>query len=310
MELEDFKNSIILVDKPTGITSSKTLNAIKKVSKVKKVGHSGTLDKFASGLLVVCTGTMTKLTRFFLDDDKKYHGLIKLGTVTDTDDREGAIVEQKSIDHISEKDIIKAIESFTGEIAQMPPLYSALKINGKRASDLARKGETVSLKERIVTIYDIKINEIDLKNFTISIDVHCSKGTYIRSLARDIGNKLRTGAFLQELRRTESGLFSIKNAVTIDELNEYNNENNERKPFIIEPIEALSYFSQIDVDDEARKRIVNGAYFNRENVTKITKREEKKYIIVDRDKIVIAIADIDLEKWHIDYDKILSVEKR
>lgn len=179
-----------------------------------KVGHAGTLDPLATGLLILCTGKATKRIEEFQAQEKEYIAVLKLGAVTPSFDRETEEENQVDCSHISEQDFKMAIKSFEGEIDQVPPVFSAVKVKGKRAFDYARNGEDVKLQAK-----KIVIKEIVVENFNfpfVQIKVRCSKGTYIRSLARDIGDKLGCGAYLYELRRTKIGNFEVEEAMTID----------------------------------------------------------------------------------------------
>jgi tRNA pseudouridine55 synthase len=311
-----FLNKVILFDKDCGITSSGAVGFIKKITGIKKIGHSGTLDKFASGLLVVCTGSATKLTRFFLESDKEYEAVIVLGKTTDTLDSQGEIAETAQFEHITENDVIECLKSFTGKQLQEPPIYSALKLNGKRYSDLTRSGVEVLPQKRSIEIYDITASEIDLKQGLLKIKVSCSKGTYIRSLARDIGIKLKTVAFLIELRRTKSGSFSIDASVNADNLQAAKDKLNDKfgkVNFLIEPIDSLDSLGSIIVKDELVKGILNGAYFSREDVVNIEeidpknqKKGQKTVKIISKGKKLLAIADIEIEKWYINYYNVFN----
>ncbi len=168
-------NTVILLDKPVGKTSFETISSLKRLCKIKKIGHSGTLDKFASGLLVICTGKATRLTRYFLESDKRYIGRIQLGIATDTCDITGEVIAEKTFEGLTEESIKEAVREFEGEIVQIPPKYSALKIDGKRASDRVRNGEEVVLKGRNVRIDKIDTLAVDLAQGTIDISVDCSK---------------------------------------------------------------------------------------------------------------------------------------
>ena len=306
MITNNFNDSIILIDKPEGETSFQTISKVKKLLCVKKVGHSGTLDKFASGLLVVCTGFATKLTRYFLEDDKRYIGKIKLGITTDTLDEEGNIIEEKPTNNLQAGKINDAVLKFIGEIHQTPPQYSSLKINGKRASDLARAGKRVELKERKIKIFSINILDIDLENAEVTVDVSCSKGTYIRSLARDIGNELGTGAYLKSLRRIKSGNFDIRYAMSIEEIESYLKGNSVKKIFFLSPDEALVDYSRITVKNDARKKILNGIHFKREDILNIEHLKVDTFCIKDEDKNLLALADVELETWNVKYLNVFN----
>ena len=211
----------ILVNKPVGITSFKLVYIIKKKLNVKKVGHCGTLDPLASGLMLVLVGKYTKLQEKFMKQDKVYLATIKLGIKTDSGDLEGKIISQSDYSHIKEFDIKKALNSFVGKISQIPPMYSALKVNGKKLYELARKGITIERKSREITIYNIDF--LDFKKDTFSIRIKCSSGTYIRTLAEDIGKKINTDTVLINLVREEIGNYKISSAVNIDDIKQNDN---------------------------------------------------------------------------------------
>jgi len=221
MTVEDFKNGqILLIDKPLTWTSFQVVNkirgAIKKQFDLKKikVGHAGTLDPLATGLLILCTGKFTKKIEEFQAQLKEYTGTFTLGSTTPSYDLETAVNEHFSIDHLTEDVIVNATKQFIGEIEQKPPIFSAIKKDGKRLYELARAGETTEIKSRKVSIYTFEITNIDLPK--IEFKVVCSKGTYIRSLANDFGKSLKSGAHLSSLRRTKIGNYSVKNAISID----------------------------------------------------------------------------------------------
>jgi tRNA pseudouridine55 synthase len=211
----DFQTGeIILIDKPIGWTSFKVVHVIRKITGAKKVGHAGTLDPLATGLLILCTGKKTKEITKFQDGEKTYTGIITLGKKTSSMDLETEIIEEKPLEGIKETDVEKARDSFLGEISQIPPMYSALKVGGKTLYNLARKGKTVKREPRKVKISKFLINKMKLPE--IHFEIVCSKGTYIRVIANDLGEKLGTGGVLSSLRRTGIGEFSVKNALTVE----------------------------------------------------------------------------------------------
>ncbi len=302
-----FNDSIVLIDKPAGITSFDSISRFKKIVGIKKVGHSGTLDKFATGLLIVGTGKATKLTRYFLESDKEYEGLILLGKETDTCDVTGEVISEGFTGNISEDQIREALQGFLGESRQLPPEYSSLKINGKRASDLARKGESVSLEKRPITVYGIDPLVIDLKEGTVRFKVSCSKGTYIRSIARDLGRILGCGACLKELRRTGSGHFSVDNAASLDEIKDVaENRDGGKSGFVLRPEEALSHFGKIYLSEEASARVLNGAYFTREQVDQLERKNGDLFLLFDNRHSLIAIVEIDIESWKINFHSVFN----
>ena len=214
MEENPYLDKIILVNKPLGWTSFDVVNKLRKTLGVKKVGHAGTLDPLATGLLIICTGKMTRKIQEFTDLDKEYTGKLILGQSTPSHDRETEVNEVRDITGITARQIESAAACFTGRIEQIPPAHSAVKVKGKRAYKLARKGETPELKPRTVEIHVFDITKINLPE--VHFRVVCSKGTYIRSLVRDLGQKLGTGAHLAELCRTRIGSFTLEDAKTIE----------------------------------------------------------------------------------------------
>ena len=229
LTLDDFKNGqTFLIDKPLNWTSFQVVNKLRWVIRKKynikkiKVGHAGTLDPLATGLLIICTGKFTKKINEFQAETKEYTGTITLGATTPSYDLETEIDKTFSLEHLSEEKIKEATKLFLGEIDQVPPLYSAIKKDGVRLYELARKGETTEIKSRKTTIFEFEITNIEIPN--VDFRVVCSKGTYIRSLANDFGKVLKTGAHLSALRRTKSGEFLVESAISpqefIDTLNE------------------------------------------------------------------------------------------
>jgi len=209
-------NGILIVDKPKGITSHDVVNIARRLFNTKKVGHAGTLDPIATGVLVVLIGDATKKSNTLLNDDKSYAATLRLGLTTDTGDSSGKTTRTGSIEGLGDTAIKNAVMSFTGEIEQMPPMYSAVKFRGKALYKWARKGVEVPRKTRKVNIKEILIKEITIPD--VMFDVTCSKGTYIRQLCADIGDKLGCGGHMAELRRIRSGIYDISQAITVDEL--------------------------------------------------------------------------------------------
>lgn len=243
-------DGIINCYKPVGITSFDAVNRIKKIVKGTKVGHTGTLDPAASGVLPICIGKATKLIDYIMEGTKGYAVEMTLGIVTDTYDREGKILSSKEV-NVSPKEIEEAILSFQGNIKQVPPMYSALKQNGKRLYELAREGIEVDRPARNVNIERIDI--LSIEGNRVQFHVECSKGTYIRSLCFDIGEKLGCGAMMSGLERTFSGNFKIENSVNVNNLNQENISQ-----YIIPMDEALVKFRKIKVDDYFGKLLSNG----------------------------------------------------
>lgn len=243
-------DGILNINKPTGMTSFDVVRKIKFIAKTKKVGHTGTLDPEASGVLPICIGRATKLVDYIMEAEKVYVAELKLGITTDTYDREGTILTTSKV-NLSEEAVIEAVKSFEGEIDQVPPMYSALKVNGKRLYDLARQGIEVERKARRITIYSIDIEKIDLPS--VIFRVKCSKGTYIRSLCYDIGEKLRCGGAMWNLQRTQTGSFDISSAVSLENLT---NEN--ILEHLIPMDKALDKYSKVYAEEKYRSLIFNG----------------------------------------------------
>lgn len=207
---------VVLIDKPLEWTSFDVVKKVRNAIRIKKVGHAGTLDPLATGLLILCTGKKTKTIESLMAEEKEYTGSFTIGQTTPTYDLESEPSEAKGIDHITLEDLESTRLQFLGEIEQTPPMHSAIKVGGKRLYELARKGETIEVKSRQVTISEFEITKVDFP--IIHFRVVCSKGTYIRSLANDFGTNLGVGAHLSELRRTRIGDFSVDSAYKLDDL--------------------------------------------------------------------------------------------
>ena len=209
-------NGIVNIYKEKGYTSHDVVAVLRKVVGQKKIGHTGTLDPDATGVLPVCLGRATKVRELLTDHDKTYEALLLLGKTTDTQDISGEVLEERDPGDLTEEEVRSCIESFIGEYDQIPPMYSALKVNGKKLYELAREGKTVERKSRKVQIHGIRILEMNLPHVRMEVD--CSKGTYIRTLCHDIGEKLQVGGCMEELERTKVGRFLKEDAVTLDEV--------------------------------------------------------------------------------------------
>ncbi|MBS4052147.1 MAG: tRNA pseudouridine(55) synthase TruB [Methylomonas sp.] len=209
-------HGIVLLDKRLGVSSNKALQEVRRLLNANKAGHTGSLDPLATGLLPLCFGEATKVSALMLDDDKRYRVTLRLGLMTDTGDSEGAIVKEMPIPAFSEADLLSCLQRFTGTIDQVPPMYSALKHQGKKLYELAREGKTVERQPRRITIYALHLLDFDSEHVTL--DVECSKGTYIRSLAEDFGHAMGSCATVTALRRTAAGMFRLENAHTLEQL--------------------------------------------------------------------------------------------
>jgi tRNA pseudouridine55 synthase len=209
-------HGILLLDKRLGVSSNWALQEVKRLFNANKAGHTGSLDPLATGLLPICFGEATKVSGVMLDDNKRYQVIVQLGIKTDTGDLEGAVIDTKPVPELSLDEIKTTLERFTGAIDQIPPMYSALKHNGKKLYELARDGKTVERKARRISIFELKL--LNASKDSLALEVYCSKGTYIRSLAEDIGEAIGCGATVKALRRIQSGNFSIGQAKSLEAL--------------------------------------------------------------------------------------------
>ncbi|HLC64322.1 MAG TPA: tRNA pseudouridine(55) synthase TruB [Patescibacteria group bacterium] len=228
----DDQAGFLLINKPEDWTSHDAVARLRSITGLKQIGHTGTLDPFATGLLICALGKATKLVGLFDILPKTYEAAVKLGVTSDTYDRTGEVKEQVPKVNISKSQVEKVLKLFLGKQKQLPPMYSAKKVGGKKLYELARQGKEIKRKASQIEIYDLKL--LDLNDDILKIRVQCSTGTYIRSLASDLGQKLKTGAILEELKRTASGDFSLKEAVQIERLTK-----NNYSEFLIKPLEAI-----------------------------------------------------------------------
>lgn len=242
---------LLLINKPQGKTSFGAVAAVKWLAQEKRVGHTGTLDPMATGVLPVFVGRATSLASLLIDADKRYKATVRLGITTDTQDITGAVLTEKEVT-VTEKDLKSALEHFIGKQDQIPPMYSAIKKDGVRLYALAREGKTVELEPRSIEVYDIKLIS-PLENNEFVIETHVSKGTYIRSLARDIGEYLGCGATLTALERTYTGGFGIEECVALDDLNRENVES-----YLLDEEKAVSSFKEVSVTEKQATRFCNG----------------------------------------------------
>lgn len=255
-------HGIINVYKEKGFTSHDVVAKLRGICKQKKIGHTGTLDPDAVGVLPVCLGSATKLCDLLTDKDKEYIALLRLGLVTDTQDISGKILEEKEV-NVSIERAREAIFSFIGAYDQVPPMYSALKINGKKLYELAREGKEVERAPRPVVIHELEILEENMPEFTIR--VRCSKGTYIRTLCHDIGKKLGCGGVMAALTRSRSGKFALEQAYKLSEIQQCANEG--RLAELVTPVEKVfEHLPEVTVKEEAFKALLNGNQLKRKEV--------------------------------------------
>jgi tRNA pseudouridine55 synthase len=249
-------NSLLLLDKPQGLSSHSAVHRIRKITGIDRVGHAGTLDPMATGVLLILLGSAVRLSEYIVDHDKKYRATTQLGVETDTYDATGNVVETRDV-HVSENEIRAAVASFVGKLQQIPPAHSAIQIQGKRAYKMARQGIALEMEPRAVEIYSAEIQSLEPTR--IVIDVHCSKGTYIRSLAHDIGAKLGTSAHLAGLRRTASGEFSIEQCHTLEQITD-DVAAQSLAQFVLPMDLAVQQFDAVMLDTKLARDVRNGLF--------------------------------------------------
>jgi tRNA pseudouridine55 synthase len=258
MDKDNLKNvvsGVLVVDKPVGLTSHDVVQIIRRGTGIRRAGHTGTLDPRASGVLVILVGPAVRLSEFVSASDKRYQATIRLGSSTDTYDSEGRITSSASIDDVTEEQFNTILQTFIGEIQQVPPPYSAVKVQGRKSYEMAREGEEVNLEPRMINVYSLEILEWAPPEAVI--DVYCSSGTYVRSLANDLGEALGTGAHLVGLRRTKSGRFTLRDAVSLRRLQESFNAG-DWYHFLIPAAEALADWTMVELDADEVELIRHG----------------------------------------------------
>lgn len=280
---------VINIYKEKGFTSHDVVNIVRKSLGRVKTGHTGTLDPDAEGVLPICVGKATKLADYIAADIKEYKAELTLGITTTTEDIWGDVIEEKSV-NLSEEEVFAAIMSFKGEYSQKPPMYSAVKVNGKKLYELAREGIEVERKTRLINIYEIR-DIRNLGNNRYEFYVLCSKGTYIRTLCKDIGEKLGCGGCMSSLIRTRSGNFYIENSIKIDDFKKAVSE--ERTAEIIIPVEKiLENYKRVHISSKAEKFVVNGNKISLLYVKEKDIAEGEKVAAVDSKKRIVGIYDV------------------
>ena len=275
-------NGVLNIFKPKGMSSFDAVRIVKKVAGTGKVGHTGTLDPEATGVLPICIGKATKIIDYIMNSEKVYEVTLKLGIRTTTYDLEGEVLEEKDCNHLTDVEILQAVNSFIGEYSQVPPMYSALKQNGVRLYELARKGIEVEREGRLITIYNIE--DIKINNPYISMKVSCSKGTYIRSLCYDIGEKLGVFATMTELNRAKTSVFSQEESININDLTKENiNE------YILSMEEALEKYDKISVRGKYVNLLINGVRVGDNRFTNDKVINQKLYRVYDEENNFIGL---------------------
>jgi tRNA pseudouridine55 synthase len=254
-QINNVVSGVLVVDKPVGLTSHDVVQIIRRGTGIRRAGHTGTLDPRASGVLVILIGPAVRLSEYVSASDKRYQATIRLGSATDTYDSEGRVVSSASVDGISEDQFKKVLESFIGEIEQVPPPFSAVKVKGRKAYEMAREGEEIDLRPRKIKVYSLDI--LEWAPPEVVIDVYCSSGTYVRSLANDLGQALGTGAHLVGLRRTKSGRFTLRDAVPLRRLKEAFDAGDWYK-YLIPAADALGDWPMVELDADQVELIRHG----------------------------------------------------
>ena len=248
-------NGIVIVDKPAGWTSQDVVSKLRGVFKTRRIGHGGTLDPMAPGVLPVFVGRATRGVEFFEHADKTYEAVLRLGLATDTEDITGTVLAQKPV-NVTQEQLLAALAQFRGEISQIPPMYSALKVNGQKLYDLARKGQEVERKPRQITIFKLECLSFD--GVEAKLLVHCSKGTYIRTLCKDIGQALGCGGCMAALRRVQAGSYTVEDAVTLQTLTETDTPEQ-----YLAPVDTMfAQYEKVVLTPNQEKRCRNGNSFS------------------------------------------------
>lgn len=247
-------SGVLVIDKPVGMTSHDVVQQVRFGTKIRRAGHTGTLDPRASGVLVVLVGPAVRLSEFVSASNKRYQAVLRFGITTSTYDTEGEITSRAPVD-ISYEELEEALGTFVGEFEQIPPIFSAIKVDGRKAYDIAREGETVELEPRLITVHSLELLDWDPPEAVI--DIHCSSGTYIRSLASDLGQKLGCGATLVGLRRTRNGQFGLRDAVSLSKLQEAF-RNGDWYKYLIPAAEALGDWYTVELTFEQVDSVRHG----------------------------------------------------
>lgn len=275
------------INKPKGMTSHDVVANVRRLTGIRQIGHTGTLDPFAEGVLPICIGRATRLIEY-LEDDKAYLATVQFGSNTDTYDIDGQVT-QTFDKKVTREEIEAILDDFRGEIEQMPPIYSAIKVNGKKLYEYARKGEEVEIKPRSVVIEKLELVDFDAAAQTAQLEVKCSKGTYIRSLAFDIGKKLGAGAHLSALVRTQAGRFKLEHSITLQKL-----VFEEVKNYLINPLDVLPQ-KQLEVTQVDLEKIKNGVSLRKDNCP------DKNFLLLTYENNICAIG--------FSEDNIISLKK-
>ena len=289
-------NGLLIIDKPLGFSSNQTLSKIKWLYNPKKAGHTGTLDPLATGILPVCLGEATKFSSYLFDANKTYEAKIKLGFTSSTADAEGTLKDLNIVKFPNKTEVTNVLKTFEGAIEQTPPMYSALKHDGKPLYEYARQGIQIPRKKRIITIFSIKL--INLEKDELILEINCSKGTYIRTLAEDIGEKLKVGGYLSSLRRTVVGSLTINDAIALDSIEESLVEDRFK---FINPIDRfLNNFDSLIVSNDEASAIKDGKIVHKKEAL------ENIYRLYTQENFFIGLAEGDA-KGNLKVKRLMAI---
>jgi len=290
-QMKNIVSGVLVIDKPIGLTSHDVVQVIRRGTGIRRAGHTGTLDPRASGVLVVLVGPAVRLSEYVSTSDKRYQATVRLGSSTDTYDTEGTVTSTSDLaDSITEDDFDDILQNFVGEIQQVPPPYSAVKVKGKKAYEMARQGEEVDLEPRTINVYSLEI--LEWAPPEVVIDVYCSSGTYVRSLANDLGKELGVGAHLVGLRRTKSGRFTLRDAVPLRRLQEAFDVG-EWYRYLIPAAEALADWPMVELDADDVELVRHGHRISADKDASGWARG----VSLQGDLVALLEVDLDTNEW-------------
>lgn len=299
-------DGILIVDKPEGPTSFDVVRRLRRLGRDRKAGHTGTLDPMATGVLPICLGDATKIATFLTLDEKEYEGVVRLGVETDSYDATGTVVAEHPTDGLERERVEAAVRAMEGSYWQTPPMYSAVKVDGRRLYELARKGEEVERRPRKVTIERIELRAWDPATAEATIFVHCSKGTYVRSIAHELGETLGVGGHLRSLRRLRSGPFSIERSIPLATLLERLEEGAAIESLLVPLREALPEFTEVFLDEARERKVAHGMSLGARDLLEVRAprlAEGEKVRLVGRDGDLLAVAE--LQQGKLRYQRVL-----
>jgi tRNA pseudouridine55 synthase len=303
----------LLIDKPAGMTSHDVVARVRRAARTRRVGHAGTLDPFATGVLVVCLGRATRLMQYLVGLDKEYLATVRLGVATDTQDLTGILITRlQSSKELSLESVQQVLSEFTGPQLQVPPMFSAKKVDGERLYHAARAGREVERPPVSITVYEIETSEMGEMNADGTRDfmmrVRCSSGTYVRTLAHDIGSRLGVGAHLAALRRTAVGRLQIENALTLDNIEQCERDS-ELEQLLLSPSDTLAHLPLVQLDENAIKRVMNGREITKPSVVDWSQIADGPVRLCDESGALVAIGELDAERLTIHPRVVLAGEE-